>query len=263
MTRLHTFAGRIFSLAMVATLICQCHADSTCTSFASVFNLTDSDSTATGPVGQLAVHTLLMFNRTESTVYLSITFLQASLPVNASYHLSVDSSSQAGFEVPGGVGGNFSIQLPPDGNGNVTLNLYYDYIEVDKDDASKNITFAWTTSPLDVSFTNWVPFTDALGSGASNYICVLGYSANSTSGTGRQRSLSSCLCCNIDNGIRADIFTCPIANIVTSTAANNGDGTDGGQPDHSACPPSLVGYLFSLCLVISLLSLFSSGKWGM
>jgi len=196
---------------------------------------------------KLALHTQLWLNRNESTVHVSIYFLSASLPANTTYSLTVR-SPLANYTIPNGIGGDFSMQLPPDGTGDVVLAVQYNYTDsVDDGTISTNLGL----TALRVPFVGWLPQLGGVLDG-QNYTCSAVGSTNSTSST-RHITANKCLCCNADDTYLADTLTCPIMNILTT---NKGD----GDKPNAAHVSSFVGYLLSMCAAISLYSGFHSSQ---
>lgn len=234
-------------LALIgAALVSQSRGDGACSSVTSVFNLTEP---ASNPAGELSAHTLLWFNSTEGAVHFSVSFLNVQLLDNTNYTLTVVGPS-ANFSVPGGSGGNFTVQMPSDGNGNVSLALHYNTTAIVN---GGTVAFSWDINVLYVLFVNWVPSANAVvsaGPSTADYTCGVAGTANSTAQDGRQMNLGMCQCCDLGSSVHADFLTCPIVNVVTTnTNTNTTDGGDGGNGAHSI---SFVLYLLSLCAAVLL-----------
>jgi len=202
-------AHLVLSLALVGALALSSRADNACSSFTTVFNLTDPGSAPA--LKELSVHSTLWLNATEKIVYVSASFLKVDLPDNSNYIVTVE-GPMANYSVPGGVGANFSVQLPSDtGTGNVSVTVDFNFTA-----GQGPSVFGIYSKVLNVSYVNWVPAADGT--------CGLLYNEDGFGISNRHMNMSLCQCCD------HDISTCAtVAD--TGVATNNTDGgqTSGGQ----------------------------------
>jgi len=242
--------GLIISLALFgAALHDENRADSApCTTFASVFGLTMPDY---GPPGELALHTRLWLDRSESTVHVSTLFQKAVLAPNISYSLIVQ-GPLASYPVPSGVGGDFALQLPTDGSGDLALVLSYNFTTAV---GSKPAYTHWVIDALRVPFINWVPFQNnepdpdkflcvnirgkSSSAGCVSWSCTA-FGRGNASFDGSRLHVDRCLCCNADKTTLADILTCPIADFVSEP----------GNESNKLDVPFVIGYLLALCIAL-------------
>lgn len=174
---------------------------SACTSLVSFFTLADP---STDPPTRVSAHTSLLIDQLNNNVRLTITNVTASLPANTTYSLTVKGPSKS-YKVGHG-GDELVVAMPANGSATVSLRLGYSYHAPDW-------ATGFNTPVLYVPFSNWAPLTgDFPGSGNSS--CK----QDVESSFGMSSVLDGCICCEVDGQPHADIYSCPVTEVIITPA---------------------------------------------